>query len=88
MRDRVGGDLMGHKGELGVIKEGALADLLLVDGDPLMDQSVLVGPGHFSMIMKDGTMHRDPRGAGPARGATWAAERRKVWRRVGSYPIT
>ena len=57
----VGGDLMGHKGELGVIKEGALADILLVDGNPLLDQSVLVGPGRFSMIMKDGKMHRDPR---------------------------
>ncbi len=57
----VGGDLMGHKGELGVIKQGALADLLLVNGDPLKDQSILVGPSNFSMIMKDGKMHRDPR---------------------------
>ena len=57
----VGGDLMGPKGELGVIAEGALADLLLVDGNPLKDQSVLVGPDHFAMIMKDGQMHRDPR---------------------------
>lgn len=62
----VGGDLMGHKGELGVIRPGALADLLLVDGDPLADQSVLVGPAHFTMIMKDGEMHRDPRSQ-PAR---------------------
>ena len=59
----VGGDLMGHKGELGVIREGALADLLLVDGNPLQDQSVLVGPGRLSMIMKDGVMHKDPRSA-------------------------
>lgn len=57
----VGGDLMGHKGELGVITEGALADLLLVDGDPLVDQSVLVGPDRFTMIMKDGALHKDPR---------------------------
>jgi len=57
----VGGDLMGHRGELGLIKEGALADILLVDGNPLLDQSVLVGPQRFSMIMKDGKMHRDPR---------------------------
>lgn len=57
----VGGDLMGHKGELGVIKAGALADILLVDGNPLQDQSVLVGPSRFVMIMKDGAMHRDPR---------------------------
>ena len=57
----VGADLMGHKGELGIVSEGALADLLLVDADPLKDQSVLVGPDHFSMIMKDGVMYRDPR---------------------------
>lgn len=57
----VGGDLMGHGGELGLIREGALADLLLVDGDPLIDQSVLVGPDRFVMIMKDGKFHRDPR---------------------------
>ena len=59
----VGGDLMGHKGELGVIRDGALADLLLVDGNPLKDQAVLVGPAHLTMIMKDGAMHRDPRAA-------------------------
>jgi imidazolonepropionase-like amidohydrolase len=59
----VGGDLMGLKGELGVIRAGALADLLLVDGDPLKDQSVLVGPSRFTMIMKDGKLHKDPRPA-------------------------
>ena len=64
----VGGELMGHKGELGVIKPGALADILLVDGNPLIDQSVLVGPGRFAMIMKDGKMHRDPRGRGVVPG--------------------
>ena len=58
----VGGELMGHKGELGVIKPGALADMLLVDGNPLVDQSVLVGPDRLAMIMKDGKLHRDPRG--------------------------
>ena len=57
----VGGDLMGLKGELGVVAEGALADLLLVDGDPLADPAVLVGPDRFVMIMKDGKMHKDPR---------------------------
>ncbi len=57
----VGGELMGYGGELGLICEGALADLLLVEGNPLQDQSVLVGPDRFAMIMKDGRMHRDPR---------------------------
>lgn len=69
----VGGALMGHPGELGVIREGALADLLLVDGNPLADLSLLVGPDHFAMIMKDGQMHRDPR-ARLAEAARTAAE--------------
>jgi imidazolonepropionase-like amidohydrolase len=58
---RIGGALMGHEGELGVIRQDALADLLLVDGNPLTDQSVLVGPHRFAMIMKNGALHRDPR---------------------------
>ena len=57
----IGGELMRQKGELGVVREGALADLLLVDANPLEDPSVLVGPRHFAMIMKDGAMYRDPR---------------------------
>ena len=55
----VGGDLMGFKGELGVIAAGALADILLVNGDPLTDLSILVGPGYFDMILKDGKIHKD-----------------------------
>lgn len=69
----VGGELMGLKGELGVIKPGALADLLLVEGNPLADPSIVVGPGRFAMIMKDGKLHRDPR-ARRAEGLRRAAE--------------
>ncbi len=58
---KIGASLMGHEGELGIIREGALADLLLVDGNPLVDQSVLVGPDRFAMIMKNGEIYRDPR---------------------------
>lgn len=58
---KIGGGLMGHDGELGVIREGAIADLLLVDGNPLADQSVLVGPSRFAMIMQNGSLYRDPR---------------------------
>lgn len=59
---KIGGALMGQADELGIIREGALADLLLVDGNPLADQSLLVGPSRFAMIMKDGSLYRDPRG--------------------------
>ncbi|MGE0310392.1 MAG: amidohydrolase family protein [Lautropia sp.] len=58
---RTGGELMGHPGEIGVLQAGAFADLLLVDGDPLADPSVLVGPTRLKLIMKDGRLHKDPR---------------------------
>ncbi|APX34870.1 hydrolase [Brachybacterium sp. P6-10-X1] len=44
-----------YPGALGVVEEGALADLVLVDGDPLEDISLLARPDEaFAMIMKDG----------------------------------
>jgi imidazolonepropionase-like amidohydrolase len=57
---RLGGELMGHPGELGVVKPGALADLLLVDGDPLADIAILQDRGALRMIMKDGALHKTP----------------------------
>src|SRR4029453_11976551 len=54
---RTGGEIMGRPGELGVIAEGALADLLLVDGDPLADIEVLQDKDAIRMIMKDGALH-------------------------------
>ncbi len=48
-------------GELGMVKEGFLADLLLVDGDPLADVSILQHRDQLAMIMKDGALHKDPR---------------------------
>jgi imidazolonepropionase-like amidohydrolase len=55
-----GGELMGKPGELGVVKEGALADLLLVDGDPLADIAILQDRDAIRMIMKDGALHKAP----------------------------
>ena len=57
---RLGGELMGRPGELGVVKAGALADLLLVDGDPLADIAILQDRAALRMIMKDGTLHKAP----------------------------
>jgi imidazolonepropionase-like amidohydrolase len=55
-----GGEIMGRPGELGVVKPGALADLLLVDGDPLADIAVLQDQRAIRMVMKDGALHRAP----------------------------
>jgi imidazolonepropionase-like amidohydrolase len=49
-----------HEGKLGCIKPGAFADLLVVDGNPLKDLSVLEGQGkHMQIIMKAGRFHKN-----------------------------
>jgi imidazolonepropionase-like amidohydrolase len=50
---------MGH--ELGLVKEGYLADLLLVDGDPLADVRILQDKARILAIIKDGNFHKAPR---------------------------
>jgi len=59
---QAGGALMGEPGRLGLIAEGALADLLLVDGDPSKDIAILQDPSQFMAIMKDGNFHKEPTG--------------------------
>jgi len=49
-----------YPGRLGVVEEGALADLLLVDGDPLQDLDLVATPEtSFVVIMKDGVIHKN-----------------------------
>ncbi|MCY0992567.1 amidohydrolase family protein [Nannocystis sp. ILAH1] len=49
-----------YPGKLGVVTEGALADLLLVDGDPLQDIRLVADPGrNFLVIMKDGVIYKN-----------------------------
>jgi imidazolonepropionase-like amidohydrolase len=46
-----------YAGTLGVVKEGALADLILVAGDPVANIDLLADPGrNFRVIMKDGAI--------------------------------
>jgi imidazolonepropionase-like amidohydrolase len=55
----VGAEVLGRAGELGVVAPGALADLLVVDGDPLRDLGVLQDQGrHLSVIMQGGRFHK------------------------------
>ena len=54
----VGGELMGMGEELGLVREGYLADLLLVEGDPTADISILQDKQRLSMIMKDGELYK------------------------------
>jgi imidazolonepropionase-like amidohydrolase len=49
-----------YPGKLGVVEEGALADLLLVDGDPLADINLISDPANnFKVIMKDGKIYKN-----------------------------
>ena len=49
-----------YPGKLGVIEENALADIILVDGNPLEDITLLGNPEkYFVMIMKDGKIYRN-----------------------------
>ena len=53
------GEVLGEKGRLGVIRPGAYADILLVDGNPLEDISLCAADGtKFPVIMKDGKFHK------------------------------
>ena len=60
---RTGGEIMKRGHELGQVKPGFLADLLLVDGDPLQDVRVLQDRTRFAMIMKGGVRYMPCEGA-------------------------
>jgi len=57
---RVGAEVLQRDGQLGVIAPGAIADILVVDGNPLEDISLLAGHGeHLLVVMKDGRFHKN-----------------------------
>jgi len=49
-----------QQGPLGVIKEGAYADIIIVDGNPLEDISLFADPEkNLKVIMKDGKIYKN-----------------------------
>ena len=58
---KLGGEIMGMGNELGRIKQGYLADMLLVDGDPVSNVRILQDKSRILAIMKDGEFHKAPR---------------------------
>jgi len=53
-------ELMMQEGLLGVVAPGAYADLLVVEGDPLVDLKVMTDPAkRLKLIMKDGIIHKN-----------------------------
>lgn len=56
----IGAEILNHEGLLGEVVENAYADLLLVDGNPLEDVSVLTQhDAAIKLIMRDGFVHKN-----------------------------
>ena len=58
---KYGGQIMMKGDELGMIKPGYLADMLLVDGDPIANIRILQDKTRLLAIMKDGQFHKAPK---------------------------
>jgi|UniRef100_A0A914Z8F8 imidazolonepropionase-like amidohydrolase len=49
-----------YAGAIGVIEKGAMADMLLIDGNPLEDISLIADPDkNMKLIIKDGVIHKN-----------------------------
>ena len=70
---KLGGQIMGQPDELGLVKEGYLADLILIDGDPLSSIRILQDRKRILAVMKDGEFHRAPQPSGSTRQVKWAS---------------
>jgi imidazolonepropionase-like amidohydrolase len=57
-----GGAMMGRGHELGQLRAGWLADLIVVDGDPLEDIAVVQDRERINLVMKDGQIFRNELG--------------------------
>ncbi len=70
---RNGAEVLGRGDELGTVTAGKLADLLVVDGDPVADVNVLRTPDALLAIMKDGRLVTDRLPADPVTncGSPW-----------------
>lgn len=55
----LGGQIMMRPDELGQVKTGFLADLVLVDGNPLENLALLTEPAKINLVMKDGIIYKD-----------------------------
>jgi len=58
-RSRVGAAAMLLEGEAGVVKDGLLADVLVVAGEPQHDVRLLQKQENIKLIVKDGGIHKN-----------------------------
>ncbi|MEC7831216.1 MAG: amidohydrolase family protein [Pseudomonadota bacterium] len=56
---RLGGIAMHPDGSLGTLEEGKLADLIVIDGNPLEDITILQDHDRIVSVMKDGKFYKD-----------------------------
>ena len=59
MGTKMGAQCMGLGDQVGILKEGMLADLLVVEKNPLDDVTVLKDQANLRLIMKDGLIYKD-----------------------------
>lgn len=59
----LGGQIMGMGAELGMVRPGFIADLLLVDGDPTADVTILQDKNNILAILQAGKFHKTPAAA-------------------------
>jgi imidazolonepropionase-like amidohydrolase len=52
-------ECIGREHDLGTIEKGKLADLIVVDGDPLEDAAILQKPENITLVLKDGRIAAD-----------------------------
>jgi imidazolonepropionase-like amidohydrolase len=57
---KYGGEIMDMGNELGLVKDGYLADLIMIDGDPVRDIRLFQDRDNILMVMKDGAYHKGP----------------------------
>jgi imidazolonepropionase-like amidohydrolase len=56
----IGAEIVRMQGRLGIIEPGAIADLIVVDGNPLRDLNLFQHQGaHLPVIMKQGRFHKN-----------------------------
>jgi imidazolonepropionase-like amidohydrolase len=58
---------LGLERELGTLEKGRLADLVVVDGNPLDDVKILFDPARIALVLKGGAVCADRRGASVSR---------------------
>ncbi|MFL5267712.1 MAG: amidohydrolase family protein [Stellaceae bacterium] len=52
-------ECIGREHDLGTIEKGKLADMIVVDGDPLEDAAILQKPENITLVLKDGRIVAD-----------------------------